>query len=126
MEYFEDFIDYPGDQADSLVVEIQSQDIEVETVIMIIHAQLFGMRYIMHHFPLSSLLSGVFISVLIVSVIVIISWIRLFVGDRNVTNEDFVQAQEKLAWKIGVDDTEDEMISDSQEEMFIDCKEILK
>ena len=112
MEYFEDFIDYPGDQADSLVVEIQSQSLEVETVIILIHAHLFGMRYIMHHFPLISLLSGVFISVLIVSVIVIISWIRLFVGDRNVTNEDFVQAQEKLAWKIGVDDTEDEMISD--------------
>ena len=80
VEYFEDFIDYPGDQADSLVVEIQSQSLEVETVIILIHAHLFGMRYIMHHFPLISLLSGVFISVLIVSVIVIISWIRLIAG----------------------------------------------
>jgi hypothetical protein len=66
------------------------------------------------------------ISILIVYVIVIISWIRLFVGDRKFTNKDFVQAQKKVAWKIGGDDTEDEIISDLQEEIFIDCEEILK
>ena len=126
VEYFEDFIDYPGDQADSLVVEIQSQSLEVETVIIMIHAQLFGLRYIMHHFPLVSLFSGVFTRILIVSVIVIISCIILFAGDRDFTNENFDQGQEKLPWKVGVDDTEDEIISESQEEIFIDFKEILK
>ena len=49
-----------------------------------------------------------------------------FTGYRNFTNEDFLQGQDKLAWEIGVDETEDKMISESQEEMFMDCKEIMK
>ena len=47
-------------------------------------------------------------------------------GYRNFTNEDFLQGQDKLAWEIGVDETEDKIISESQEEMFMDCKEIMK
>lgn len=93
--YTSEFYNDPGNMAARIEIEIQSQFIQVgsqnDSLIKLsflrgraqiysshlrIHAELSGLRYVMHHHPWLSSLSGILANVAVLTIIILISWTR--------------------------------------------------
>eukprot|EP00092_Neocalanus_flemingeri_P013758 GFUD01014838.1.p1 GENE.GFUD01014838.1~~GFUD01014838.1.p1 ORF type:complete len:330 (+),score=89.62 GFUD01014838.1:81-992(+) len=74
--YYRDFIDDSYNPAEEMVVEIQSNFIQIYSSKLEIHAQFSGLRHVMHQFPISSSLIGINSVIIILSTIIFISWSR--------------------------------------------------
>lgn len=85
--YTSEFYNDPGNMAARIEMEIQSQFIQIYSSHLRIHAELSGLRYVMHHHPWLSSLSGILANVAVLTIIILISWTRLFAPDAETLHE---------------------------------------
>eukprot|EP00092_Neocalanus_flemingeri_P082141 GFUD01102773.1.p1 GENE.GFUD01102773.1~~GFUD01102773.1.p1 ORF type:complete len:166 (+),score=42.00 GFUD01102773.1:1-498(+) len=95
INYFSDFYDDPTAPASRIVVELQSKFIQVYTTRLQVHAQLSGLRHIMHHHPWISSISGVVANIIILTIIILISWTRIFTLDTQYPEEDYAKGKKQ-------------------------------
>jgi len=87
INYFSDFLDNSSAPASQIVVELQSQFIQVYSAKLQIHANLSGLRHIMYHHPWVSSVTGVFANIIILTLVILISSAR-FLMPSNVFSEE--------------------------------------
>ena len=105
--YTAEFYNDPVNMAARMELEIQSQFIQVgsqnDSLIKLsflraqiysshlrIHAELSGLRYVMHHHPWLSSLSGILANVAVLTIIILISWTRsVSASSRPRTNDKY-------------------------------------
>ena len=113
VEFFEDYIDNPNFAADELILEIQSRFVEVTGVILVIKAQLLGVRFVMYNYPIASFFIGVFTSISIAIITLAISFVRIFAEDLKYTEDDFLTGQDVLKAK----EVEEELEEDESDDL---------
>ena len=119
VEFFEDYIDNPTDAADQLVLEIQSRFVEVTGVILVIKAQLLGVRFIMYNYPIASFFIGVLTSISIAIIALAISFVRIFAEDLKYTEDDFLAGQDVLKAR----EVEEELEEDESDDLKTSSEE---
>lgn len=78
INYFKEFMDDPHNPATNIDIEIRSKFFQVYSASLQVHAELTGLRHIMYHHPWISTVAGVSANMFIISVIILISWSRIF------------------------------------------------
>jgi len=123
INYFDDFLDNPSAPASLVVVELQSQFIQVYSAKLQVHAKLSGLRHIMYHHPWISSISGIIANIIVLTTIILISSTRFLM-----TNKGF--AEEKLAMspmhKVGEERDEQVKIKGTAEHHHRRQVEIIK
>lgn len=85
--FFQDFYNDPSNLASNIHIQIKSQFIQIYSSQLHIQAELSGLRYIMHHHPWISSLSGIIANIAVLTIIILISWTRFFSPDDEVLKE---------------------------------------
>ncbi|KAG7518975.1 seipin-like isoform X1 [Solea senegalensis] len=77
VELFSDYMDDPYDPAATAVIEILSNKVQIYSSQLYVHAHFTGIRYWMFYFPVTSALVGVSSNFIFLSVLFIVSYMRL-------------------------------------------------
>jgi seipin len=76
--FADDYRDDPLMPVVAIDLQILSRFVEVYSVRFLIHARFTGLRYIMFHFPILSAVIGTLLQVIVLSVIILFSWCKVF------------------------------------------------
>uniref|UniRef100_A0A3Q3QQ32 Seipin n=1 Tax=Monopterus albus TaxID=43700 RepID=A0A3Q3QQ32_MONAL len=80
VELFSDYTDDPYAPAETAIIEILSNKVEIYSSHLYIHAHFTGIRYLLFYFPVISALVGVSSNFIFLSVLSVLSYIRLLLG----------------------------------------------
>ena len=78
IEFFDDFSDNPLNPAVAADFEIKSRYAEIYEAELMIHAKFSGLRYFMFYYPITTAFVGSSLNFAILSLVVLLSWIRFF------------------------------------------------
>uniref|UniRef100_A0A3Q3LFL3 Seipin n=1 Tax=Labrus bergylta TaxID=56723 RepID=A0A3Q3LFL3_9LABR len=77
VELFSEYIDDPYSPSVTAIIEILSNKVQIYSSQLLIHAHFTGIRYLLFNFPLTSALVGVFSNFSFLSLLFILSYLRL-------------------------------------------------
>ncbi|XP_039976078.1 seipin-like [Xiphias gladius] len=77
VELFSDYTDNPYAPLVTAIIEIQSNKVQIYSSQLFVHAQFTGIRYLLFYYPVLSALVGVFSNFIFLSVLFVLSYIRL-------------------------------------------------
>ena len=97
IEFFDDFFDDPLNPIAAADVLIKSRFAEIYNSKLMIHAKFGGIRYLMFYYPVTSALMGTTLNFSMLSIIVILSWMRFFVKTKQEEEENELDVNEDNA-----------------------------
>ncbi|XP_023338551.1 seipin isoform X2 [Eurytemora carolleeae] len=83
INFFRKFMDDPHNLANRMFFEIKSKHIQVYSTTLLVHAEFSGLRHIMFHHPWISSAAGILSNIVVLSLVILISWSRLFTEDEE-------------------------------------------
>ena len=89
------FAEDSQEEVEEFVIEIKPTLIDVETLVFVIEARLSGMRYLIYNFHVLSFCIGVTINAILVNIILLISSLRHFTGNKCSSSDTSLMKQDK-------------------------------
>lgn len=110
VNYFRDFVDDPESPAREVVLEIQSEFLQVYSTKIQMTAELTGLRHIMYHHPWVSTFTAVLSNILLLTTIILVSWTRFFTPEqrRQIDEEERRGREEIITSEDGELEAKDE------------------
>ncbi len=103
LEFFSDYAEDPMQPAANFQFEVKSRYVEIYDAEFAIHANFAGIRYLMFHYPLTSLIAGTLINTFTLALIALLSWLRFDQPQREVTGEEEAEAKDEQSTKDNVE-----------------------